>query len=78
MVVLFQCSPVSYWWDLDTSHTGTCISPNAVLYTTYVVSSLNSAADWVFGAIPIFIVKDLQMQRKTKVLVATILGFAAM
>ncbi|GAB7355580.1 hypothetical protein MBLNU459_g6049t1 [Dothideomycetes sp. NU459] len=77
LIILFQCDPVSYWWDLDTSHKGTCISANAVAYTTYVVSALNSAADWVFGILPVLIVKNLQMQTRTKVLVSSILGLAA-
>ena len=45
--------------------------------TSYVVSALNSVADWVFGLLPIFMVKDLQMHRHQKVVVAVILGFAA-
>lgn len=77
-VVLFQCHPISYWWDLNPKHHGICISAHFVAYTTYVVSSLNALADWVFGILPIFIVKDLQMRRSTKIIVATILGFAAL
>ncbi|KAK8192660.1 hypothetical protein M8818_007832 [Zalaria obscura] len=42
-----------------------------------IPSSLNSTADWVFGTIPILIVRDLQMNLKTKAIVATLLGFAA-
>lgn len=77
-VVLFQCKPISYWWDLNSDHTGTCLSPSIMTDTTYVISALNSVADWVFGVLPIFIVKDLQMKTSVKVVVATILGFAAM
>ena len=77
-VVVFQCKPVSYWWDLDPTHHGKCISASLVANATYVVSALNSFADWVFGTLPIFIVKDLQMKRSVKVVVSTIIGFAAM
>lgn len=77
-VCLFQCHPISYWWDLNPNHHGTCISASFVADTTYVVSALNAVADWVFGTLPIFIVKDLQMKTSSKVIVATILGFAAL
>jgi hypothetical protein len=44
---------------------------------SYVASVLNGAADFFFGILPIFIVKDLNMRRNTKIVVAAILGFAA-
>ncbi|GAB7351692.1 hypothetical protein MBLNU459_g2287t1 [Dothideomycetes sp. NU459] len=77
MIVLFQCKPISFWWDLNPSHTGTCLSPLLIADTTYTVSALNSVADWAFAILPIFIVKDLQMKGKTKAVVAMILGLAA-
>ena len=77
-LVIFQCKPISYWWDLDPTHTGTCLSASLVQDFTYVVSALNSFADWAFGLLPIFIVKDLQMKRRVKVIISTIIGLAAM
>lgn len=78
LVVILQCQPVSYWWDLNPDHHGTCLSASLVTDATYVVSALNSAADWIFGVLPIFIVKDLQMKTSVKVIVCSIIGFAAM
>lgn len=78
LLVLFQCRPISFWWDLDPNHTGTCLSASLVMYFTYVVSALNSVADWTFGLLPIFVVKDLQMKRRVKVIVSAIIGLAAM
>lgn len=77
-VVTFQCHPISYWWDLNPSHHGRCIAASAVTDVTYVVSALNAVADWVSGTLPIFIVKDLQMQNSAKVMVVFLLGFAAL
>ncbi|KAH0290479.1 integral membrane protein, partial [Aureobasidium sp. EXF-3399] len=76
-IVLFQCHPISFWWDLSPDHHGRCLSASVMADTSYVVSALNSVADWVFGILPIFIVKDLQMHRHQKAVVAVILGFAA-
>jgi hypothetical protein len=78
LLVLFQCRPMSFWWDLDPNHTGTCLSASLVMYFTYCVSALNSVADWTFGLLPIFVVKDLQMKRRVKVIVSGIIGLAAM
>jgi hypothetical protein len=44
---------------------------------TFVVSGLNSFADWAFAVLPIFIVKDLQMKKSMKFVVAGVLGLAA-
>lgn len=78
LLVIFQCQPISYWWDLNPNHTGTCLSASLVMYFTYAVSALNSFADWTFGILPIFVVKDLQMKRRVKVIVSGIIGLAAM
>lgn len=75
-VALFQCYPISVWWHL-TGHEGHCINSHIFVAITFTASSLNSTADWVFGTIPILIVRDLQMNLKTKAIVATLLGFAA-
>jgi hypothetical protein len=76
-IVLFQCHPISFWWDLNPDHHGHCLSATVMADAGYVVSALNSVADWVFGLLPIFIVKDLHMHHHQKVVVAVILGFAA-
>lgn len=78
LLVLFQCRPMSFWWDLNPNHHGTCLSASLVMYFTYCVSALNSVADWTFGLLPIFVVKDLQMKRRVKVIVSGIIGLAAM
>ena len=77
-IVVFQCHPVSFWWTLDPNIQGSCLSPSLVVDALYVISALNSIADWVFGILPIFIVRNLQMKTSVKVIVASILGFAAM
>jgi hypothetical protein len=47
-----------------------CINTRIIADTTY--------ADWVFGLLPIFIVKDLKMSRRMKLIVIGLLSFAAM
>ncbi|KAE9986339.1 hypothetical protein EG327_004386 [Venturia inaequalis] len=72
----FQCRPISAWWKLTSGHRS-CVGPAIVLGTSYTSAALNSVADWTFGILPYFIVRDLDLPRKQKVLIAIILGFAA-
>jgi hypothetical protein len=76
-VVIFQCKPVSFWWDLNPNHTGTCLSATLVMNFTFVVSGLNAFADWVFAILPVLIVKDLHMKTRMKVVVAAVIALAA-
>ncbi|KAI5211860.1 hypothetical protein AUEXF2481DRAFT_36791 [Aureobasidium subglaciale EXF-2481] len=76
-VALFQCTPISFYWDFSPNAKGHCISPMVLVVISYCASVLNGAADFFFGILPIFIVKDLNMKRNTKIVVACILGFAA-
>ncbi|KAL1591496.1 hypothetical protein SLS60_011888 [Paraconiothyrium brasiliense] len=76
-LVIFQCQPISYWWDLDPTHEGKCLDASLVMIFTFVVSALNSFADWTFGILPILIVKDLQMKKRMKVVVSGVIGLAA-
>lgn len=76
-VALFQCHPISFYWNFSPDAKGTCISPRVLVIISYVASVLNGGADFFFGILPIFIVKDLNMKKNTKIVVALILGFAA-
>lgn len=77
-VVIFQCKPVSFWWDLNPNHTGTCLSPTLVMNFTFVVSGLNAFADWVFAILPVLIVQGLHMKKRMKFVVAGVIALAAM
>ncbi|KAJ4358778.1 uncharacterized protein N0V89_003362 [Didymosphaeria variabile] len=61
-LVIFQCKPISYWWDLDPTHEGKM--PGRLTY-------------WTFGILPVLIVKDLQMKKRMKVVVSGVIGLAA-
>ncbi|TGZ77567.1 hypothetical protein EX30DRAFT_293448, partial [Ascodesmis nigricans] len=76
-LVIFQCNPISAWWEISPGGIDQCINLDAVVYTTYCASALNAVVDWTIGIVPFFIVKDLNMPKNRKMLVAGILGFAA-
>lgn len=77
-VVIFQCKPISYWWNLDPNAKGVCLSSALVMNFTFVVSGLNAFADWVFAILPVLIVQGLHMKKRMKVVVASVIALAAM
>ncbi|USP75452.1 uncharacterized protein yc1106_02726 [Curvularia clavata] len=76
-VVIFQCKPISYWWTLNPDAPGRCLSPTLVMNFTFVVSGLNAFADWVFATLPVLIVQGLNMKKRMKVVVASVIALAA-
>lgn len=72
----FWICPVSEFWN-DHPASGKCIAKGPTLGLTYALAAVNASADWAFGALPLFIVWDLQANRKIKALVGGILAFAA-
>lgn len=76
-IVVFQCWPIRSFWTLNPND-GHCISVNILMGLTYGISALNVVADWTFAILPAFVVKDLQMSRRQKGMVAGILALAAL
>jgi hypothetical protein len=75
-VFLFQCKPVSAFWSLD-PHDGKCLNSTVLVALVFAISGLNVIADWTFGILPFWIVKDLQIPVRQKRLVIGLLAFAA-
>ena len=77
-VTLFQCSPVSYFWDQAIGAPGSCIDIEIIIGLTYLYSAINAVCDFTFGLLPIFLVWNLQMDLKSKILLVPILSMACM
>lgn len=77
LLILFQCSPVSYWWDLNPENTGKCVSPLAFAVLSWIISVLNSFADLTFAIIPMFMVAQTTMSTRTRIAVCILLGIAS-
>ncbi|KAI4594999.1 hypothetical protein KJ359_007250 [Pestalotiopsis sp. 9143b] len=77
MVVLFQCRPISVFWEEAPGTAGKCLENNPVAITTYVASVINCIADWCFGILPMFIVWSLNMNKRSRLIAMGILGFAS-
>jgi len=56
---------------------GSCVTTDFVVDAVYVYSAISCFIDWSLAIIPIFLVYNLQMDRKTKIYVAGIIALAA-
>ncbi|KAE8447375.1 hypothetical protein EG329_010789 [Mollisiaceae sp. DMI_Dod_QoI] len=76
-LVIFQCSPVAYFWTQYLGASGHCIHASAITGTSYAHSAVSCWADWTLGILPVFLVWNLSMNTRTKISVALILALGA-
>ncbi|KAE8355336.1 hypothetical protein BDV28DRAFT_155467 [Aspergillus coremiiformis] len=73
LLTIFGCTPVDFFWNRMTK-SGKCVDPNALAGIAYMASVVAATADFTLGLLPCFIVWKLQMNRRTKVALAFIMG----
>ncbi|KAH7386533.1 hypothetical protein BKA64DRAFT_145491 [Cadophora sp. MPI-SDFR-AT-0126] len=71
--MVFQCKPISYFWHRFSGGEGKCFSPKLIADLTIVFSVFVAATDLIFGILPLFVIWDLKMNRKTKCIVGGLL-----
>ncbi|KAI1276128.1 hypothetical protein F5Y07DRAFT_408520 [Xylaria sp. FL0933] len=75
-IVLFQCSPPSYFWEKVREGTiGSCNHGRVVEIFTLVWGSSAVAMDWILGLLPIAMLWNVRINRQSKCGIAAILGF---
>ncbi|KAJ5573846.1 uncharacterized protein N7459_008273 [Penicillium hispanicum] len=78
LVLLLDCRPISYFWNrIDPSATGTCTSVDTLVDITYLYSVITIFCDFALGILPVFLVRGLQMNQRTKIAVVGILSLGA-
>ncbi|KAF2226016.1 hypothetical protein BDZ85DRAFT_192603 [Elsinoe ampelina] len=77
LITINQCRPVSFWWDLSPTSTGTCINATVFTIFAYAISVLNASADIAFAVLPMFILRQTTMSKKARYLVCVLLGVAS-
>ncbi|KAF2830844.1 hypothetical protein CC86DRAFT_434790 [Ophiobolus disseminans] len=75
-LVMLQCLPINVFWNHHPA-SDKCLPKGPTLGITYALAVVNAIADWAFGTLPFFIIWNLDMKLKTKLLVGGILAFAA-
>lgn len=63
-VSMFQCLPVSRFWNKDIP--GTCIDVNVVIGLAYLYSAFSVISDMTFAILPGFLVWSLQLKTRAK------------
>ena len=63
-VSIFQCHPISYFWNKDQE--GKCMNVDIVIALVYVYSAFSVISDFTFALLPIFIVWHLKMEKRAK------------
>ncbi|UPK91751.1 hypothetical protein LCI18_002686 [Fusarium solani-melongenae] len=71
-VTLFQCSPMSYFWNEEQS--GKCINVNVVIALATLYSVFAVISDFIFALLPGLIVWKLQLHKKTKLMLIPLLA----
>jgi hypothetical protein len=73
-LVLFQCTPVNFFWGQYEGVKGHCINPAAVPDASISHSAVSFTADWILGLLPVALLWDLKMNTRTKISVAGLLS----
>ncbi|KAK0113325.1 hypothetical protein ONS95_013581 [Cadophora gregata] len=70
---IFQCAPIKYFWLQFSGLKGKCLPAPQVQALSIAFSAVSAAADIIFGVLPIFVLWNLQMNRKAKIIVGALL-----
>lgn len=76
-VTLFQCGSPNKLLDNLLSKDTRCLPGWFLLSTGYLYGSINVIADWTFVLIPIFILLESDMNRRSKISVSLIMALGA-
>jgi hypothetical protein len=72
--VIVQCNPVSYFWLQFSGNIGKCFPATTVQNITISYAVFAAVTDIIFGILPIFVIWNLKMNRKAKMVVGALLA----
>lgn len=73
---IFQCTPVDFFWTRLVGASGQCIPMDVMIGMTYLYGAVTATTDIAFGMLLALLVWNLNVERKTKFLIAPLLGLA--
>lgn len=76
-VVTFQCNPPSYFYDQVLGLEGHCMDISVVPDVTIAHSVIGALCDLMFATLPIAMLWNVQLNKRTKVVIAILLGMGA-
>jgi hypothetical protein len=78
LILLFQCHPLSYFWEQVHGAEGYCRPKSIVKHSTTVHSVVSALSDWCLGLMPIALLWRVNINRRTKAIVAVLLSLGMM
>lgn len=77
--VVLQCRPISYTWTqiIGKGH-GQCLPDSLVVGTGYTQTALSVIGDVILGLLPIHLLKDANMDRRTKISTIILLSLGSL
>ncbi|KAM0690035.1 hypothetical protein Q7P36_008802 [Cladosporium allicinum] len=73
----FQCTPVQSQWD-PSVQSGGCASKKSYMISVYVLSAFSAATDIIMAVVPVFILRRLEIDRRTKVAAGVTMGLGSL
>ncbi|GME26536.1 putative integral membrane protein [Neofusicoccum parvum] len=73
---IFQCSPVSYFW--DTSQEGSCSNKTGGAFVGYIGAGINATTDLILAGIPYFMLRHSNLGLKKKLAIYTIMSLGSL
>lgn len=64
LVTLFQCKPISHYW--DKTGDGVCISMDIIIALGYLYSAFSVITDFTFAVLPAFLIWGLNMKKRAR------------
>jgi hypothetical protein len=76
---MFQCSPVDFFWNqMQPGAEGSCVNKDTLIGIAYLYSVGAAVTDLTIGLLPVALIWNLRMNRRTKGAIAGILGIGCM
>lgn len=76
-IAIFQCNPPSYFYEQVLGKPGGCMNINVLPNAVIAHSVIGAATDLVFAALPVAMLWNVQLNKRTKVVVALLLSMGA-
>lgn len=75
-VTLFQCNPISHYW--DKTGQGHCIDMKIIVALGYLYSVFSMVTDFTFAILPAFVVWQLNLQKRARVSLIVLIAMGCM
>lgn len=73
-LLMFQCTPIGYFWRQLYGEDGFCIPSTIVPSAFYAHSIVSALSDWCLGLMPVAILWNVNINKRTKAIIAVLLS----